>query len=316
MKNIRNKVVLITGGSKGLGLELAKQLTKQHCKLALCARSMEELQKAKAEVDRLGGSVFISPCDVADKVSVKKLIQQVINHYGHLDIVINDAGIMIVGAMESYRDKEYEDAMNVMYWGIVNTTLAVLPHMKQRQEGQIINITSIGGKVSIPHMLPYTSAKFAAVGFSQGITAELRKDNIYVTTIIPGLMRTGSYTNALFQKDNKNEFKLFSMMSTAPLITISAEKAARETLKAANRKAAVKVIGLPAKILKELYHFLPETMISFFGFVSKYLPATKEKTDFEKGEAIRQKFSDAEMSVFEEIGKYVQMKHQPTTKLH
>src|SRR5690606_19122277 len=122
--------------------------------------------------------------------------------------------------------------MDVMYWGIFHTTFAVLPHMKERGEGQIINITSIGGKVSVPHLLPYSAAKFAAVGFSEGMTVELRKHNIFVTTVIPGLMRTGSYVNALFQKNDRLMFKIFSAISSAPLLTITAKKAARLTIRA------------------------------------------------------------------------------------
>lgn len=315
MRSLRDKVVLITGGSKGLGLVIGKHLVKEKCKLALCARSEEELLKAKKQIQELGGEVFIDVCDVADEVAVKSFVENVITHYGKLDVVINDAGIMIVGPMESFTHEDYEAAMNVMYWGLVNTTLAALPHMKKRKEGQIINITSVGGKVSIPHMLPYSSAKFAAVGFSDGIAAELRKDNIYVSTIIPGLMRTGSYVNAFFQKNNKKEFKLFSFMSTAPILTISADRAAKLTIDAIKQKSAKKVLGLPAKVLIELNHFFPETTVRFFGFLSRILPGAHKKAAFEQGQDIRKKFRDPELPVFESIGKHAQAKHQPTVNL-
>ena len=276
MTDLTNKVVLITGGSKGLGFVIAKQLVKENCRLALCARNMDELQAARQELKKIGGNALVSVCDVSDKEAVDVFVQKVIRHFGEIDIVVNDAGIIMVGAMETFTMHEYEEAMNVMYWGIVHTTLAVLPHMKERKQGQIINITSVGGKVSIPHLLPYSAAKFAAIGFSEGISAELRKDNIYVSTIIPGLMRTGSYVNALFQTNNKAEFKLFSLMSTSPLITISAEKAARLTIRAMKAKSVEKVLGLPAKpALIELHHFFPETSIKLFGFMAKFIPVRK-----------------------------------------
>lgn len=314
MKNLKDKVVFITGGSKGLGFVLAKQLIEEGCKIALCARDFGELEKARTEIRNLGGEAYISVCDVADKNAVEQFTQKIIKHFGRIDILINDAGIIIVGAMESYSMKEYQDAMNIMYWGIVNTTLAVLPHMKSRKDGQIVNITSVGGKVSIPHLLPYSSAKFAAVGFSEGIAAELRKDNIYVTTIIPGLMRTGSYVNALFQKDNKKEFKLFSLMSTAPLITISAERAARKTIEAIKQKRVQKILGMPAKALIELNHFFPETTVKLFSVISRFLPSAEKPTTFETGKAIRDRYEDSELPFFEQIGKHAQKKHQPSLR--
>lgn len=311
MGTLNNKVVLITGGSKGLGFVIAKHLVKENCRLALCARSMDELLTAREEIKKLGGTALVSVCDVSDKDAVDLFVKKTISHFGGIDIVVNDAGIIMVGAMESFSRHEYEEAMNVMYWGIVNTTLSVLPHMKERKEGQIINITSVGGKVSIPHLLPYSAAKFAAIGFSEGISAELRKDNIFVTTMIPGLMRTGSYVNALFQKDNKKEFKIFSLMSTAPFITISADKAARLTIRAMKDKKVEKVLGLPAKALIEVHHFFPETSIKLFGFLAKFIPSEKHETTFVKGEFLKAKYDDAELPVFEQIGKAIQAKHQP-----
>jgi short-subunit dehydrogenase len=315
VKDLKNKVVMITGGSKGLGFVIAKHLVKEQCKLALCARSFEELEAARNEIRKLGAEALIAVCDVANKDAVDEFTKKVINHFGRIDILVNDAGIIIVGAMESFGPDEYHEAMDIMYWGIVHTTLSVLPHMKEKKVGQIINITSVGGKVSIPHLLPYSAAKFAAVGFSEGMAAELRKDHIYVTTVIPGLMRTGSYVNAYFQKDNKKEFKLFSLISTVPLVTISADSAARQTIKAMKNKKAMKVLGLPAKALIEFHHFFPETTTRFFGLVTKLLPASKGKMSFEKGENIRLKYKDSELPGFELIGKYVQQKHQPNLKL-
>lgn len=311
MGELKHKVILITGGSKGLGFVLAKHLIKEDCKLALCARDPEELELAREELRKIGGDALILVCDVSDKKAVDDLVMKVIDHYGHIDIVINDAGIIMVGAMESFTIEEYQEAMNVMYWGIVHTTSAVLPHMKRRKHGQIINITSVGGKVSIPHLLPYSAAKFAAVGFSEGISAELRKDNIFVTTIIPGLMRTGSYINALFQQNNKLEFRLFALMSTAPFITISADKAARMTIKAMKSKRALKVLGLPAQALIQLHHFFPETSIRLFGHLAKFIPSARSATNFESGDDIRFKFPDAELPLFRNIGEHIQHKHQP-----
>src|SRR5690606_25400408 len=108
--------------------------------------------------------------------------------------------------------------------------------------------------------------------FSEGITTELRKHNIFVTTIIPGLMRTGSYINALFQLGDRKMFKIFSAISSAPLLTITAKKAARLTIRAIKGKSPRKVLGFPAKVLIELHHFFPGTLIRIMAFVTKFFP--------------------------------------------
>ncbi|MFP5385612.1 MAG: SDR family NAD(P)-dependent oxidoreductase [Bacteriovoracia bacterium] len=305
----KNKVVLITGGTKGLGLVLAEHLLNKSCKVAICAREEEELNQAKNHLLKCGGDIFTYKCDVAVRKEVNDLLAAVINHYGELDIIINNAGIIIVGPMESFDFHHYEDAMNVMFWGIANTTLSIVPYFKGRQNGHIVNITSVGAKVSIPHLLPYNAAKFAAAGFSEGSAAELRKDNIYVTTVYPGLMRTGSYVNAFFQKENKKEFKLFAFMSTAPLLTISADKAARRIVKAIEQKELTKVVGLPAKVLIELNHFFPRIMNRIFSMVARSIPSSETKTGFEKGINISHQ-PDSEIPGFREIGKKIRSDHQ------
>lgn len=304
-----DKVVLITGGSKGLGLVLARHLMSKNAKIAVCARSSEELEEARNQLEQSGKSVLTIVCDVSDKRQVSDIIENVIEHFGQLDCIINNAGIITVGSMESFKKEEYISSMDIMYWGLVNTTLAALPHMKQRRQGHIINITSVGGKVSVPHLLAYNSAKFAAVGFSEGIASELLKDHIHVTTIIPGLMRTGSYSNALFPVRKKNEFKLFSFMSSLPFLTLNADKAARRILKAAARKRAYKVLGVQARAAIELHHFFPNFTIKMFGLVNKLLPY-EETSEFEKGINIQERNHDAEVPAVRNIGHEAQKEHQ------
>lgn len=311
---LTNKVVLITGGSKGLGLVLAEHLINEGCQIAICARDENELEEAKRHLEKNGVLVMTHICDVANKEEVEQLIEAVINHYGQLDILINNAGIIQVGPMETFSHEQYEKAMNIMFWGVSNTTFAVLPHMKERKQGHIVNITSIGGKVSVPHLLPYNSAKFAAVGFSEGCASELRKDNIYVTTIIPGLMRTGSYVNAFFQKDNRIEFKIFALMSTAPLLTLSADNAARKIIQAMKQKKSFKILGFQARTLMELDHFFPNFMTKVFSLLSRLIPATYHETTLDKGKVINRKYKDAELPGFRSIGKKIRREHQ--TGLH
>jgi NAD(P)-dependent dehydrogenase (short-subunit alcohol dehydrogenase family) len=310
MENLTNKVILITGGSRGLGFALAKKLAEEGSVLAICARSETDLEYAKIVLIGHGARVYTSVCDVSDPTQVEAFVEAVLARFGQIDIVVNNAGVMIVGAMESFSLEDYQNAMDVMYWGIVHMTRAVLPHFKGRNEGQFVNVTSIGGVVPIPQLHPYVAAKFAAVGFSMSLAAELRKDNITVTTVIPGLMRTGSFINALFQKDNEKEFKLFSAMSTAPLITISTDKAVRGIISAMKKKKLVTVLGAPAKIIRELSHFFPSPMIRLFGFMNRFIPAREGTLYFEKGESIRRKHPHAEVRPLRKIGLKLRKNYQ------
>ncbi len=316
MKSLDGKVVLITGGSKGLGLALGRALVKERCRLAICARTREDLELTKVELKSMGGDIFVRPCDVADPEDVNEFVKEVLLRFGQIDIVINDAGIIMVGAVESFSPEEFHAAMDVMYWGIVHTTRAVLPHMKEKGYGQIVNVTSIGGVVSIPHLIPYCSAKFAATGYSLGLASELRHEGIFVTTIIPGLMRTGSYVNALFQKGNRKEFKLFSAMSTAPLVTISTDKAVREIISAIKKKSIFKILGLPAKIIHHLHHFFPETIIRMYALVEKYIPSRHSDAEYIKGENIRISSMRAEVPGLRGIGEVLRRKYQHSREHH
>lgn len=310
MKSLKDKVVVITGGSTGLGLALARKLAREGCVLALCARSEEDLELTKLEFITHGFKIFTSVCDVSVPEEVDGFIESVLARFGKIDILVNNAGVITVGAMESFGLEDYERAMDIMYWGIVHSTRAVLPHFKAKNDGQIINITSIGGIVPIPQLHPYVAAKYAATGFSLAMAAELRKDKIAVTTVAPGLMRTGSFINALFQKGNRKEFKLFAAMSTAPGITISADKAVRDILSAIRHKKIFTILGVPAKVIHELNHFFPETMIRLFGFMNRFVPAKEGAVTFERGENIRRISEHTEMPVLKGIGKVLRRKYQ------
>jgi short-subunit dehydrogenase len=161
--------------------------------------------------------------------------------------------------------------MDVMYWGMVHLTLATLPQMIQRSYGRIVNVTSIGGKVSVPHLLPYSSAKFAAVGFSQGLRAELAGTGVKVTTIVPGLMRTGSYLNALFKGRQEAEFTWFALGAALPLISMDAERAARQIVQATKRGEAERILSVPARAAAIFHGLFPGLTADLLGVVNRVL---------------------------------------------
>src|SRR5262249_52903527 len=150
---------------------------------------------------------------------VKHMVDAVWNHFGPIDVLINNAGVIEVGPLETMTLQDFEEAMRTHFWGPVYTTMAVLSEMRYRGGGRIVNISSIGGKVSVPHLVPYCASKFALCGLSEGLRAELAKDNILVTTVIPGLMRTGSPPNATFKGRHREEYAWFSISDALPVVS-------------------------------------------------------------------------------------------------
>lgn len=267
------RVVVITGGSRGLGFALADECARLGAAVAICARDEKELVSAKQELEtRYGTEVFQQTCDVTVKDEVDDFIDVVLARFGRIDVLINNAGVISVGPQNVQTLTDYQEAMDVMYWGVVYPTLAVLPYMQSRHEGRIANITSFGGKVSVPHLVPYCAAKFAAVGFSEGMRAELLRDGVKVTTVCPGLMRTGSHLNAYFKGDNRKEFTWFAMGASLPGVSIHAQRAARKIVRAIESGRAELIITPQAKIAAWVHGLFPGVTSDVLGLINRAMP--------------------------------------------
>lgn len=264
-------VALITGASRGLGLLLAHEYAQAGCRLVICARDEQELAWARAELQQTGAEVLAIRCDISDQAQVDQMVSRATDHYGRIDILVNNAGIIDVGPLQNREIADFERALDTMYWGPLYAIWAVLPQMCARGLGRIVNITSIGGKVSIPHLLPYASAKFATVGLSEGLRAELAKDGIVVTTIVPGLMRTGSFLNASFKGKRQGEFTWFSLGSSLPFISMDAGQAARHIVEATQRGDALRVLSMPARLLATFHNHLPGVTADLLGLVNRVI---------------------------------------------
>lgn len=270
--DLRGQVALITGSSRGLGYALAREFARQGCALALCGRDEESLEWARRDIERLGADALAVPCNVTDRMQVERLVERVEGRFGRVDILVNNAGIITVGPLETQTLEDFEQAMEVTFWGSVYATLAVLPGMRARGGGRIVNIASIGGKVSIPHLLPYSSAKFALVGFSEGLRAEVAKDGVQVTTVAPGLMRTGSPVNASFKGRHRAEYTWFSLGDTLPFTSISARRAARCIVAATQRGDAEVILSPQARLLAAAHGLWPGLTVDALGVVNRFLP--------------------------------------------
>jgi NAD(P)-dependent dehydrogenase (short-subunit alcohol dehydrogenase family) len=272
MYDFRGKVVLITGGSRGLGLVLARAFALEGARLAICARDERELERAADELRSRGAEVLGVPCDLTDRSTVQKLVRAVRAHYGRIDVLVNNAGVIQVGPMEEMTVADFEEAMRIHFWAPLNTMLAVLPEMRRRREGRIINISSVGGKISMPHLLPYCASKFALTGLSEGIRAAALRDNVFVTTACPGLVRTGSPRNAFFKGRHRAEYTWFSISDSLPVLSMSAARAARRIVEASKRGDAEIVLPVIAKSWVTAHALFPGTISDLISTLERTLP--------------------------------------------
>ena len=290
LRELRGQAVLITGGSRGLGLALAEEFAEAGAKIAICARDEQELARARQHLERLGVEVCAVACDVSRPEQVEHLISSVQQQLGRVDVLVNNAGVISVGPLLSQTLEDFEEAMDVMFWGTVHPTLAVLPQMLSQGRGKIVNITSIGSRVSVPHLVPYCCAKFACVGFSEGLHAELKRFGIHVLTVAPGLMRTGSHLHAQFKGRHKQEFGWFAVSGTNPLASISARRAARKIVSAACANRADLVISWQAKLLAQVHGIAPGLTQEGMALVNRLLPdaggVTEKKPGHESQSAV------------------------------
>lgn len=273
MARLAGRVVLITGGSRGLGLLLAREFGQRGCKIAICARDAAELDRARLGLENRGIETFATVCDVSVPEQVDKLITDVLARYGQLDVLVNNAGVIQVGPLHSMDLHDFRHAMAVNFWGTVHTTLAAIDALKRTGDGRLVNICSIGGKIAMPHLLPYDCAKFAVLGFSEGLRAELGAQGISVTTVIPGLMRTGSSASAVFKGDQASEYVWFSTVSREHATTIDARKAARQIVNATARGEREVTLGFQAHLGALAKSLLPGVLVRVLAAFNRAMPS-------------------------------------------
>jgi NAD(P)-dependent dehydrogenase (short-subunit alcohol dehydrogenase family) len=270
--DLRDRVVFITGGSRGLGLLMARAFGQEGARLAICARDANELKRAREDLQRQGTEIIAIQCDVTQRGQAVSAVEEVTRHYGRVDVLVNNAGVIEVGPLPVMTLDDFKRAMEIHFWAPLYTTMAVLPQMQKRRSGRIVNITSIGGKVSVPHLVPYCSSKFALVGFSEGLRAELLKYGIRVTTVCPGLMRTGSARNAEFKGQHRREFALFSLSAALPITSMSATRAAKQIVEACKRGEAEITLSIQAKLAALVHGVAPGITSDLLGAINYVLP--------------------------------------------
>ena len=267
------KTVVIFGGSRGLGLVLARQFATEGATLVLVARDAGELSRAQADLSDRGASVTFHPCDITDQQQVSSTIDAIVTAHRTIDVLVNDAGIIEVGPLDHMTIDDFQRAMATHFWGPLTTILASLPHMRRSGARRMVNISSIGGKVAMPHLLPYSASKFALAGLSEGLHAELAAEGFVVTTVCPGLMRTGSTYNARFKGQHRREFAWFHTAASLPGFTIGAERAARQIVDACRYGDAELIITPAARLGVIARTLAPQTVARLMSLTNRLLPS-------------------------------------------
>src|SRR5918993_738195 len=271
-----NKVVVITGGSRGLGLVLARELASHGASLGLMARDALELARARRSIDS-ESLVQLLPADVTDAAQVEQAFSTMIRRFGRIDVVINNAGQILSAPFDDTTPEDFKAMLDVHFWGTLNVTRAAVPHLARHGVGRIINICSIGSRVPIPHLSAYCASKYAQAGLSAVMAEELRTKGIRVTTVLPGLMRTGSHLQAWFKGERATEFALFSLLGGSPGTSMSAERAARLILDAAARGQADAVIPFTVRQIAKLAACLPNATVNSLASVNAMMPGSRTR---------------------------------------
>jgi len=318
------KRIVITGGSRGLGLAIARRLAREGASLAIVARDDQELARAKDDLAKFGRPVTTWRCDVRSESDVQSTIKAIGEGPGGIDVLINNAGEIVVGPLLSMTRKDFEDALEIHFWAPLSVTLAALPYLKRQNSARIANIASFGGKVAVPHLAPYCVSKFALVGLSDVLRAELANEKIHVTTVTPGLMRTGSHKNALFKGEYRKEFAWFSLGAANPLVSMDADRAAHQILRAIREGKSDITVTFAARLAVILQALFP----NFTGFVIKLVSRLLPKMPVEGGFSVRSGWesesnispsiltwlADRAAERFNELREYASMRKQEWNK--
>jgi NAD(P)-dependent dehydrogenase (short-subunit alcohol dehydrogenase family) len=256
---------------------IARRLAAEGARLCLLARDESELRRAAQQFPP-GVDVMPLRCDIRRRGDVRAAIDTVLDRWHVIDILINNAGVIQVGPLEHMTERDFENAMATHFWGPLHLMFEAVPSMRQRGFGRIVNITSIGGRVAVPHLAPYCASKFALVGLSDAVRAELDQYGIRLTTVTPGLMRTGSPRHADVKGQHEAEYAWFAILDSLPGLSASAETAARRIVDACRYGDPELTITLPAKIAVIANHFMPGVVAHTMMLANQMLPGVNEAT--------------------------------------
>ena len=221
--NFKNKVVIITGASSGIGRASAIKFAKKNAKVVLVARRKEKLLQVQKEILQHTDSTLVCQCDVSNKSQVKEMTDTVLDTFGRIDVLVNNAGFVIYGKVSELTIEEIESQMETNYFGMIYCTKNFLSHMIEQKIGHIVNVASVGASFGVPGVVSYCATKFAMLGFSEGLKHELSGTGVDVTVVSPIGVNTPLFDHPSFEN-----------FSRPTIVTLSPETVANAVLKAAN----------------------------------------------------------------------------------
>ncbi len=264
------RVVVLSGGSRGLGLLMARRLVAEGARVALLARTAADLDAAVAE---LGPAAIAVPCDVRDRAAVETAVAHVAEQLGPPSVLVHDAGVIAFGPEAHMGAADYAESVDTHFWGALHLTEAVLPHLPRDGSARVGYVASVGGRVAIPHLGPYSVGKHALVAYADTMRAALAGDGIAVTTVTPGLLRTGSHPNALVRGQHAKEFAWFAIGDASPLLSMDGGRAADAILDALRHGDPALTLTLPARLAAALDGVAPGLVGRAAALATRLLPA-------------------------------------------
>ena len=254
MKNFSDKVALITGAGSGIGRALALELATSGCSLALVDWNKDSLEETKQLVRKKNILVSTHPFDISDREKIAALPEEVLEFHKQIDIVINNAGVSVVGTVEEVDESDWNWGLDILLNSVIQMTTVFLPHLKQRPEAAIVNVSSIFGLFSVPRQSIYNVGKFGVKAFTESLSLELKVSNSSVDAycVFPGHIGTNIYNSSRFKsfepetffgKAPTKEEAVVAFKNDAPT---NAEKAAKVILKNIKKKNNRILIGFDA----------------------------------------------------------------------
>lgn len=254
---IKGSVAVITGAAQGIGAALALELGCRGCHLALADRDAAKLARTADAARALGVHVSEHVLDIADAAAVAELPQSVLTEHGRVNILVNNAGVALMGNVEQLHLDDFEWLFNINFWGVVRTTKAFLPLLRQAPQAHLVNLSSVFGLIAPAGQGPYCASKFAVRGFTDALRHELADSNISISVVHPGGIKTriahNSRRAAAFDEAQAKQLadRFFKDVMTSP------ERAAQRIAHGIEQRAPRILIGPDARIMDWLSRLMP-----------------------------------------------------------
>ncbi len=267
MKELTGKVAAITGAASGIGQKLAENLADEGCHIAIADINQKGLKETVNITDNKQVKVTSHIVDVSDRKQVYQFADDVAEQHGGVDIIINNAGVVVAESVEDVTYDDFEWLFGINFWGVIYGSKAFLPYLQKRPEGHIVNISSINGIVTWPNHAPYCAAKFGVKGFTEVLLQEMRGSNIGVSCVHPGGIKTSIARNAKFYKTPGNKSTPDKGIKTFEQIAMtSPDKAAQKIIAGIKKNKRRVLVGPDAYLMDWMTRLFPVQFVRFMGF--------------------------------------------------